>query len=322
VSPVIDVDVTGGPEIVPPAAGRFLYYWDVGGAGSGTIMRLPLQGVTNPVAYWNGNGMCVGCHSVSPDGRYLAVVNSGSFTLAIVDTMSNQLVTVPGNLNSQNTVMVAWRPDVNAAPPYQFAYDDGQIIRVASVMGGPIGTLAGADIANVAQKHPAWGPNGKIAFVRGTNNTFLGFSGSSDIMLIDENGGMAQPLVGASGTGGLNYYPAFSPNGEWIAYTISHGGGNMGTYAAQDAEIRVVASNQSGTVLNPPMLNSPGFPSSFPTWSHDGQFLSFSSERTGGLGSWDIWFVAFDPVTGNMGMPMDLMPANTSGFEHLAQWSL
>jgi hypothetical protein len=60
--PTSDVRVTGGPEIVPPSAGRWLYYWQIdltggrglaepapglalpGGNGESSIVRMPLQG--------------------------------------------------------------------------------------------------------------------------------------------------------------------------------------------------------------------------------------------------------------------------------------
>ena len=67
-------------------------------------------------------------------------------------------------------------------------------------------------------------------------------------------------------------------------------------------------------------LNAGGA-SSFPTWSHDGAFISFSSNRAGGLGGWDIWFAPIDPLTAVPGAAVNLREANTADFDHVARWS-
>lgn len=325
VAPNITVDLEGGAQIVPPSAGRYLYYWRVD-TGGGDVMRLPLQGAPTPQPYWgvSTGKPCSGCHALSPDGRYLALVNSTTnFGVEVVDTTTNQRV--PLGFTVQNSFLISWRPNINSVPPYQFAFDDGEKIMIASVTGGLVGPLAGADAAGFKNKMPSWGPNGKIAFVRGTLAwaglgvpSILGFGRSSDVMLIDEMGGTATPLAGASGDGHLNYYPAFSPNGRWIALTTSQGNSS---YAATDAQIKVVAADNSGRGPNLGALNGTMGANSFPTWSHDGAYLSFSSNRPGGLGDWDLWFAPVDPMTAVPGAATNLREANTAGFDHVARWS-
>ena len=61
--------------------------------------------------------------------------------------------------------------------------------------------------------------------------------------------------------------------------------------------------------------------SSFPTWSPDGEFLSFSSNRPGGAGGWDIYISDVDPQTGDALPPFALTAVNTQEFEHAARWS-
>ncbi|MFO0729215.1 MAG: choice-of-anchor D domain-containing protein [Myxococcota bacterium] len=328
VSPSITVHLEGGAQIVPPAAGRYLYYWRVGAGlfGSGDVMRLPLQGTPTPQPYWgvSTGKPCSGCHALSPDGRYLALVNSTTnFGVDVVDTTTNQRV--PLGFTVQNALLISWRPNVNSVPPYQFAFDDGDQIQIASVTGGLIGPLRGADTAGFKHKMPSWGPNGKVAFVRGTREAtpfgvpaILGLGGSCDVMTVDEMGGTPTALAGASGNGHLNYYPAYSPNGLWIAFTTSSG---ASTYAAADASVHLVAADGSGRAPNLGALNGVMGASSFPTWSHDGAYLSFSSNRPGGLGDWDIWFAPIDQVTGIPGPATNLREANTAGFDHVARWS-
>jgi hypothetical protein len=324
VNPNIPVRVTGGPEVVPAEAGRFMYYWQIANlASGGDIMQLPLQGQTTARPYWGpraGKG-CTGCHEVSPDGRYVAMIEIPSFQ--VVDTTVDQALVLPMDLLAAE--YVSWNPDVNTTPPYQFAYAAGGKIYIASIFAGQLRELQGANNASDNNSMPTWGSNGSIAFVRGqtlnnTNNGGSGYSGPTDIYVISESGGTAQLLAGASGNSFANYYPRFSPNGLWIAFTQSQSA--MSTLAASDGQIKLVKSDQSGLVLDLNQLNGPaGNASSYPTWSVNGAYLSFSSDRMGGLGDWDIWIAPIDPITGMDGPAVNVAVANTPQFEHAAQWS-
>jgi hypothetical protein len=339
VTPNVDVTMQGGVVQLPPQVGNNLYFWQSEGAQMGDIMRYSLQNMgAAPQPFWgtSTNHGCVGCHTVSPDGRYVALSVAPTFTstlpafhLAIIDTTTYVEHVLP--FTSEETMVVSWRPDVNTNPPYQFAYEDDGTIMIGS-LSTMIGPLHGADTQGYYHKMPSWGPNGKIAFARSQTPVCLGGFGSclgldveSDIMTVDEAGGSPVAVVGASGNHQLNYYPTFSPSGDWIAYTVSRGMAPgvqfQGTYAAPDAQIRIVKSDQSGRVLTLPRANGGTMPNSWPSWSIDGTLLSFSSKRTGGRGSWDIWYVPIDPMTGMDGAPVNLSRANTMGFEHIARWS-
>lgn len=322
--PAIDVTVTGGPEIVPPSAGRYLYYWQIPNPLTSDIMELPLQGNTTTRPFYgssNGNA-CSGCHSVSPDGRYVALVEGGSGK--IIDTRTGVPLSLPNSL--QSTAFISWKPDVNTTPPYQYAYDNGQDIQIAALFDGRLRTLQGADDNTLIELMPSWGSNGQIAFARGMmaaqgQNGAIGFAGAADILVVPEAGGAPVPLMGASNNGGANYYPVFSPNGNFIALTYSAQA--MSTIAASDAVIKLVASDNSGWVSNLPNANHmPGDgASSYPTWAVDGSHLSFASNRSGGAGDWDIYIAPIDPMTGADGAATNLLSANSPGFEHGAQWS-
>jgi Tol biopolymer transport system component len=321
--PVVDVELSGGPVVVPPAAGRYLYYWQVPSGtvngGDGNIMQLDLQGRIPPLAVWGTatGKACVGCHSVSPDGRYLSFVDTSiGYGIRMIDLLNNVEQTLP--FASQSTLDVAWRPNVNTTPPYQFAYDDGHDIQIASLTGGILRALLGAADPAYFQKMPSWGPNGVIAFARSDHAGSLSLSDHSDVMLVDERGGPATPLKGASGDNWLHYYPTFSPNGRWIAVTVSASGD---TFSARDSHVQLVAADQSGTVLPLPNLNGFDGASTYPGWSIDGSLLSFTSNRATGVGGWDIWFAPIDPITGADGMPVDLSQANSTGYDALPRWS-
>lgn len=325
VNPAIDVTVTGGPELVPPSAGRYLYYWNIPNISGGDIVQLPLQGVTQPQPFWGPRTgkSCAGCHSLSPDGKYVAVVEGGF--AKIVDTRTNVALSIPNQLSGVS--YFSWRPDVNTNPPYQYVYDNGSDIKLAALFAGDIGPLTGADDPNFFELMPTWGSNGKIAFARGTQvqmgqqgNSF-GFQGPADLYMVDETGGVPELIIGAGGNGGASYYPNFSPNGAWIAFTYSAQA--TGSIAAADAVIKLAASANNGVILDLPNANSaPGDgASSFPTWAVDGSYISFASNRAGGAGDWDIYIAPIDPSTGADGPAVNLTDANSPAFEHGAQWS-
>lgn len=328
VSPEIPVRLTGGNTIVPPEAGRFLYFWSIpnslaGQAQGGDIMKMPLQGADAPQPFWgprNGKG-CAGCHSISPDGRYVAVVEVGSMRFVEAET---NLELFLGDTELLNPTSFSWRPNVNTDPPYQFVYSNNLDIIKATLFDGEIGTVQGANDANLIETMPTWGRDGTIAFVRGastatTADGSFGLAGATDILLIDEDGGVAHGVNGASENGFANYYPSFSPNGLWIAFTQSQAA--QSTVAATDAKIFLAPSDNTGPLVTLAAFNTPDGPSSYTTWSVDGSFLSFSSIRPGGQGDWDIYFGRVDPFSGAASELQPFSEINTADFEHAAQWS-
>jgi hypothetical protein len=324
VNPAIPVDMTGGPEVVPPSAGRYLYYWQIPGIQGGDVMKFPLQGNTTPTPFWGPRTgkQCAGCHSVSPDGKYVAVLEVG--TMRFVEAATG-LELILGN-SFLDPQYFSWRPNVNTMPPYQFAYGTGGVVKIAALFDGFIRDLQGANESGFLQTMPTWGTNGKIAFVKGIQapdtgqQGATGFQGPTDIMVVDENGGVATPVPGASNNNKANYYPQFSPNAQWIAFTQSDSA--QTTIAASDAKLRLVKMDNSATVLPLTNINSnTDGANSYPTWAVDGTFLSFSSNRSGGAGDWDIYVAPVNPITGADGAAQNIQDLNTADFEHAAQWS-
>jgi hypothetical protein len=320
------VDLDTGPELVPADAGEVLYSWTAGafggGAMDGTVYKTMLQGPPNRTAFYGtqSNQSCAGCHAASPDGRYVALVEYGTAAaMKIVDAKTGGSVPVPG---TSGGLFPSWRPNVNTTPAYQFVYSDGNILKIASISGGIMGPVQGANDPAKVQTHPTWGPNGQIAFVRGNPDADAGtfeITGPSDLLLIPEDGGTAVPVAGASNNGGGNYYPEFSPNGKYLAYTFSPAGKT--SRSAPDSVIKLVAAANTGAVLNLPLLNAAG-PNSWPTWSRDGMYLSFSSTRSGGHGSADIYYAPVNQNTGVDGAAVNLNIVSTSSFDHIARWAM
>lgn len=320
-TPERDVLVAGG-GVVPREAGRFLYFWRIDNTNNGgDILRAPLQGqsIIRQVYGSSSDQVCSGCHQASPDGRFVGFVEhrgGNRFQFQVIEAESQRRVAVDF---LPETMFFSWNPDPNTEPPYQYAYDQGGDIHIASLRDGYIGKLAGADDPSVIETMPSWGPD-KIAFVRGRTASaqVTGLVGPTDIYLASPQGGEVTPVPGASQHGQASYYPAISPNGRWLAYT--HSASARRTAGAPDARIRVVDLDRRGSVDDLPALNQGA--SSFPTWSLDGRYLSFSSDR-GQVQDfdWDIFVAGFDPLTGQAHAAEPLLGANTSQFEHAAVWS-
>ncbi len=326
VFPVQYVDLDTGPELVPADAGEILYSWSAGvfGAGgvgmNGSIYTTRLQGPPNRQPFYGSDKgqACAGCHAVSPDGKYVALVEYGTQpTMRIIDARTGGSVPVTGTSDGE---FPSWNPNVNTNPPYQFVYAaGGNILKVASVAGGVLREVQGANNPNKVQTQPTWGPNGTIAFVRGDPADAGDFEvvGPCDLMTVPDTGGMATPVMGASLNGGSNYMPEYSPNGKFLAYTFSPMGST--TRSASDSVIKLV-DTMNGQVLPLPQLNAQ-IPNSWPTWARDGSFLSFSSTRGGGLGSADVYFAPVNQLTGIDGPAQPLTLVNTANFDHIARWA-
>jgi hypothetical protein len=169
---------------------------------------------------------------------------------------------------------------------------------------GGWGVLARTGDPNSAGS-PNWSHDGKtIAYSStdvGTKDGRLDCSATpnckSDVMLVpygNRLGGAATPLQGASDAAFNEYYPAFSPDDQFIAYNRVPSGTSM--YAQPKAEVYVVASGGSGPVRlngNDPAActntTSPGVQNTWPKWApgpstgSDGKiyyWVTFSSSRS------------------------------------------
>jgi TolB protein len=103
-----------------------------------------------------------------------------------------------------------------------------------------------------------WSPDGRdIAFVGGSN------TGAYFIDVVRDNGRDRVRLT----HGGKEQFPAWSPNGKQIAFTVQGSSSHIGIV------------NANGTAVRIPTRG--GWEDSIPTWSPDGRWIAFGSTRTG-----------------------------------------
>ncbi len=121
----------------------------------------------------------------------------------------------------------------------------------------------------------------------------IAVASGGEIVVLSPNDGGRTVLTGAR-SGGANDTPAWSPDGQHLAFVSSRDHRDTG-HSERASEIYVM--NADGSAQRRLTFN--GVPLSSPSWSSDGRTLVFSRDtpsRTGGLGRLELWTV--DVTTG------------------------
>jgi len=208
-----------------------VYYWDI---AAGRIQRID-DGTNVAVSFMpTPSQNCVGCHSVSPSGRYMAGRLGGGDNYGSVFDLTTDLTGDPPPSSFSTSLTKWWYSS--------WAPDEKRMVVARGNGGGPslavINPMTGADItitgtlpSNATQ--PSWSPDGKeIAYVADGNN-WGDHATAGNIAILPVTGpdqvGTKQTIhAGASLSthtpgGNADSYPAFSPDSKTITFT--HGTG-------------------------------------------------------------------------------------------------
>jgi hypothetical protein len=169
---------------------------------------------------------------------------------------------------------------------------------------------------------------------------------SASLMTMHFNGaGWDNPTTLVPFNGQNNYYPAYSPDGQWVVFNRSPSNAESFANAAPDpdagtmpdGELWAVSAN-GGSAVRLSQATDPGA-CSWPKWApvkndyYGGKimWLTFSSARAYGLRlsqgqRTQLWMVAFDPAKAMLGQdatfPAFWLPfQDISGGNHIAQWT-
>ncbi|MBD3306427.1 hypothetical protein GF348_08620, partial [candidate division KSB3 bacterium] len=284
-----------------------VFFWRTDGRSAGIYSTdFGIGGEPSSFDPVNDESECVACHAVSPTSyRLVGSLNAANGRVAIRG-LNGEEVVIP----DINASYMSWSPDGDRLA---ISLNDEDIY-ILGITSGDLEPLAGASEPDQVEAMPSWSPDGQsIAFVRALDSSEYGFDIDSptDIYVVPATGGTAVPLEGASGVG-FNYYPAYSPDGQWLAFTHHRTGST--TYADRAADIYLVpATGGKATLL---AASSPTASDSWPTWSAGGQWLAFATNRLND--QFDIFVTQIDEV-GASGPGAPLPGADASGYsEHLA----
>ncbi|MEN9799630.1 MAG: hypothetical protein RL653_3327 [Pseudomonadota bacterium] len=318
-----------------------LYYWN----SAGSVVRFDYGFPNSPRQTYAtsatvGASTCVGCHVLSRQGNLIAVGKD------IPAPAQYSVLSVP----TRQVASSSAGPLVGAANFFSFSPDEkhllqsnGSKIEWRDLISGMVRPVTGLGTM------PDWSPSGaSMVYVKPPSALPFGFGSpgvqSGALQVMDFNGtGFNPPRVLVASQGQNNYYPTYSPDGEWIAFNRSPSNTESMTNATAadggvpDGELWAIDA-QGGTPVKLAQATAPG-PCSWPKWApvkHDYAFgqvmwLTFSSPRAYGLrlADWQrtqLWMVAFDPARMAQGQdpsfPAFWLPFQDMGSgNHIGQWT-
>ncbi len=327
-----DEDITGG-----------LYYWNTAGIiqryDYGFPNAAPQTYLTPAMA---GAFACVGCHALSRQGNRIAAGQDipSPAPFKVYQTVTKTPYMVGGMPVGGASNFLSFSPDEN-----YLLISDGVAVRwfdIASNTTQPTPIVASGTM-------PDWSPDGlHMAYAKPSSPAFFAVPGvsSASIESLHFNGvGWDTPTTLVPYAGQNNYYPTYSPKGDWVAFNRSPSDAESFSNAAPDpmqgtvpdGELWAVSSS-GGPAIRLSNATNPGA-CSWPKWApvvedyYDGKlmWITFSSARAYGLRlaagqQTQLWMTAFDPAKAATGVdasyPAFWLPfQDITGGNHIAQWS-
>jgi TolB protein len=227
----------------------------------------------------------------SPDGKqavYVSVIDGREqlFIMNADGSVSHQITRDDADHEDP-----AWSPDGKKIA-FVYLKDKSEIISIMNTDGSGVERLSPPDTKAI---HPNWSPDGtKLAFCT-DDDLAPPRKNDSDIKVIDMTTRKITTLI----TGGINTYPAYSPDGKHIAFRRMLGEMNSEVFVA-DAD-----GNNVKNVSNHPAFDG------WPAWSPDSSKIAFASNRNS---SYQIFIMNAD------GSNVRLL-ANTEGRGTAPKWS-
>ncbi|MBI4814892.1 MAG: PD40 domain-containing protein [Deltaproteobacteria bacterium] len=273
------IEVQYSEQAVPGS----IYYWSTGAAA---IMRASLESRVAERFYpAEGDSTCGSCHTVSRDGRRIALGYGGERLR--VASIPDRAVQYP--TGSAQSPEFGWGTFGPLARELLYA-SKGVLERIdletgtRSVVALPASTFA---------THPDWSPDGRqiavsVGSARLSNKEVKGTSLARIQVAADGSLGAPEVLVASTGPEDTIAFPSHSPDGRWIAFVRTVGKSKDST----PAQLYLVPSDGSAPPIQLERLNhrvrhEDGIRStgnSMPTWAPAtrGAWIAFSSIRAYG----------------------------------------
>jgi hypothetical protein len=252
--------ITGAPVAMTFAQAALtgtVYYWDI---VAGRIQRIDDGSGTAMSFLPNPEQGCVGCHSVSTSGRYMAGrLGGGDNVGTVFDLTTDLTVGVPSPSiwstasHPLNWWFSSWSPDDTRLV---VAAQGGPELRLYDPIGGARVAAPGLD--GLIGTYPAWSRDGtRIAYV--VNNSGWGddlVTGDVAVLPVTGADTFGAPTIIHHGTdipdGAADSYPTWSPDSALIAFGHGTGSrsesrsGDLFIMGADGASARALAQAASG----------------------------------------------------------------------------
>lgn len=321
-TPPPDWDSTYGPD-------EWFYFWRIlpdfsqgHDKGKGVVMRQKIDGSDEPEQFWVApSGKCVGCHSVSRDGKYMAVVELTTRfgldpTVHVVDIATQTEIELPGGPLAGT--FTSWEPTPEGVDADRFVMASPFGLQIASVSSGVLMTLTETATDGWIASMPSWGPDGRIVYARshyGDGRIVLYREAELWSIAVD---GTDNKVLYADPSR-MSYFPEWSPAGRWVAFTDGPAEATSSTFSSTQARIRIF-DTLAGEIINPDDLNDTSSKGrTWATWSAVGNRLTCSTADASEDS--DVYIVEFDPITGVDFNSEKLDAISSEMFEHIPRWA-
>jgi hypothetical protein len=281
-----------------------VYYWSSSVQG---VKVAPYGQTGTDFLSQNTTGECVGCHAVSQSG--LMAVTWGSWDGFVMDESVRTL----GLLDLNTMEWRATHTDLIYATYKSFSPDGERLLTVSNGQMWVNDSTTGQRITPIPTALPVtqavWSPDGTevcVVVVDGEWFDDYRFQGSYLARMADLGDGTFGPLepLWVPEDGGSAFFPAYSPDGEWIAFVQSD---EHVSHLPPDAALYVLPA-AGGTPVH---LEKASRTYSVNTWPHwaplpddDIMWLAFTAQRNYGDLSQDllqIWIAGFDAEKARQG---------------------
>lgn len=273
-----DITVTAAP----PASSGLLAYSSTA-SGNGDIFTIATDG-TNEVELiyssaienqpvWSRNGTAVAFATTSGTVHTISYINLANPGVVL------PVVTDPVSVVSSPT----WSPDgTKLAYVREMASGKTQIF-IVNRDGTNSHNISNTSNSNDIQ--PAWSPDGTKILFASDRDAKYGPNQYLEVYTMDIDGTHVTRLT--TNDDGIDYYPAWSPDGSKIAFASDRSSNPHSYFAALDIWIM----NANGSNLR--NLTNNGYGDASPSWSPDGSQIAFITDRghPGTPYAWDIWII-------------------------------
>lgn len=215
-----------------------IYYWEIRDGNFGRVMRIDdgtnqrVQLIATPPTSPIDNSNCMGCHTVSRDGRYMFGRLGGASNVGTLFDLTKDL--------SKSPVPTEY-PVTNTLPQFFFASFNADASRLLTSQYGTLGLVnaktgmntplaAGSTaLPNANATYPTWSPDGKTIAYTSEANSWGDQVTAGNLSIIPVTGadsfGAPQRIHTASSiaTMTMDAYPSWSPDSKWIVF---HNGRN------------------------------------------------------------------------------------------------